>query len=77
MNELHATEQSTERYLEDIEKNVPKKKEQLKSCKELIAKLDTAYRDKQANEERFNKIEESQKELAEKLDKIIAALNKK
>lgn len=76
VNELHQTQQSVENYIAEAEKGLPKKKEQLKSCKALIAQLDTAYKEKQQTEERFSKIEAGQKELADKLDKILAKLGK-
>ena len=76
VNELRQTEQSVESYITEAEKGLPKKKEQLKSCKSLIAQLDTSYKEKQQTEERFTKIEAGQKELADKLDKILAKLGK-
>lgn len=76
VNELRQTEQSVESYITEAEKGLPKKKEQLKSCKSLIAQLDTSYKEKQQTEERFIKIEAGQKELADKLDKILAKLGK-
>lgn len=44
--------------------------------KELIAQLDTEYKEKKQNEERFAKIETAQKEQGGKLDRILALLQK-
>lgn len=76
VNELRQTEQSIENYIAEAEKRLPNEREQLKSCKALIAKLDVAYKEKQQTEERFTKIEAGQKELADKLDKILEKLGK-
>lgn len=77
VRELHATLQSSENYIAEAEKQVPKQKKRVKHCKELIAQLDTAYMEKQHTEERFAKIEEAQKEQGSKLDKILDLLKNK
>lgn len=77
VKELYATLKTSENYLLEAEKNVPKKKKQIKECKALIAQLDTVYMEKQHTEERFAKIEEAQKEMGGKLDKILDALSNK
>lgn len=76
VKELHATLKTAESYLADTEKTIPKKKRQIKECKALIAQLDTAYKERQQNEERFSKIEEAQKEQGGKLDRILELLSK-
>jgi hypothetical protein len=77
VKELHATLKTSENYISEAEKNVPKQKKRVKECKALIAQLDTEYMEKQHTEERFAKIEEAQREQGDKLDKIIDLLNKK
>lgn len=77
VKELYATLKTSENYLTEAEKNIPKKKKQIKECKALIAQLDTVYMEKQHTEERFTKIEETQKEQGGKLDKILDLLSKK
>jgi hypothetical protein len=76
VRELHATQKSAENYISEAEVNLPKKEKQVKECKSWIAQLDTKYREKQETEERFAKIEESQRELGGKLDKILEKLEK-
>ena len=70
VKELHATLKSSENYISEAEKNVPKQKKRVKECKALIAQLDTVYMEKQHTEERFAKIEEAQREQGGKLDSI-------
>ena len=77
VRELHATLKKSENYLSEAEKQIPKEEKRVKRCKELIAKLDTSFQEKQKMEERFAKIEESQKEFGSKLDKILAAISEK
>lgn len=76
VRELHATQKSDENYIEEAKNLVPKKKKRVEQCKELIAQLDTDYRERQETEKRFAKIEEAQKEQGSKLDKILALLEK-
>lgn len=77
VKELHATLKSSENYITEAEKRVPKEKKRVKECKALIAQLDTAYMEKQRTEDRFMKIEEAQRAQGDKLDKIIDLLSKK
>lgn len=77
VKELHATLKTSENYITEAEKNVPRHKKRVKECKALIAQLDTVYMEKQHTEERFTKIEEAQKAQGDKLDKIIDLLSKK
>lgn len=77
VRELHATLKSSENYLKEAEREVPKQKKRIKDCKALIAQLDTDFQDRQQTEERFAKLEEAQKEQGGKLDKILALLEKK
>jgi hypothetical protein len=76
VRELHATMKVSENYLAEADRQIPKQKKRLKECKELIARLDTAFKDRQETEQRFAKLEEAQREQGSKLDKIIALLKK-
>jgi hypothetical protein len=76
VKELHATLKSSENYITEAEKNVPKQKKRVKECKALIAQLDTAFMEKQQTEERFSKIEEAQREQGCKLDQILNLLSR-
>ncbi|MBR0166132.1 MAG: hypothetical protein IJQ13_04560 [Prevotella sp.] len=76
VRELHATLNNSEAYLKDAEREVPRQQQRVKQAKELIAQLDTDYKDRQQLEERFGKIEETQKDQGGKLDKILALLSK-
>ena len=77
VRELHATLKTSENYLKDAEREVPKQKKRVKDCKALIAQLDTDYQEKQQNEERFAKLEEAQRQQGCKLDQILELLKKK
>lgn len=76
IRELHATQKSAENYIVEAKNLVPKREKQVEQCKQLIAELDTAFRERQETEQRFSKIEQAQKEQGSKLDKIIAMLEK-
>jgi hypothetical protein len=76
VRELQATLKKSENYLTEAEKMIPKEEKRVKECKALIAKLDTAFQEKQQTEERFAKIEESQNVLGRKLDMILEKLGK-
>ena len=76
VRELHATLNNSQNYLKEAEREVPKQERRVKEAKELIAQLDTDYKDRQQLEERFSKIEDAQKSQAGKLDQILALLKK-
>lgn len=76
VRELNATLNNSENYLKEAEREVPKQKKRVKEAKELIAQLDTNFKEKQQLEERFGKIEETQKDQGSKLDQILALLKK-
>ena len=76
VRELRATLKKSESYIEEAEKKVPAEKNRIGECKELIAQLDTEYKERQETEQRFAKIEEAQKEQGDKLDRILALLKK-
>lgn len=77
VKELHATLKSSENYLKDSEKEIPRQQKRVADCKSLIAQLDTEYKEKRQTEERFAKLEETQRMQDSKLDKILALLNNK
>lgn len=74
VRELHATLKTSENYIKEAEREVPKQEKRIKTCKELIAQLDNEYKEKQQTEERFAKLEETQKEQGGKLDEILLLL---
>lgn len=74
VRELHATLRTSENYLKEAEREVPRQEKRVKDCKSLIAQLDTDYKERQQTEERFAKIEEAQKAQAGKLDQILNLL---
>jgi hypothetical protein len=76
VRELHATLKSSENYLKEAEREVPKQKKRITDCKALIAQLDTNFQERQQTEERFAKIEEAQKQQGDKLDEIIDMMKK-
>lgn len=76
VRELHATLKTSENYLKEAEREVPKQKKRIKDCKALIAQLDTGFQERQQTEERFAKLEETQKEQGGKLDQILELLKK-
>lgn len=77
VRELHATLKTSENYIKDAEREMPRQKKRIKDCKALIAQLDTDFKEKQMTEERFAKLEEAQKEQGGKLDKILELLKSK
>lgn len=76
VRELHATLKTSENYIKEAEREVPKQKKRISQCKELIAQLDTEFKERQQTEERFSKIESTQKEQGGKLDQILALLQR-
>lgn len=70
VRELRATLKASENYIKEAEREVPKQEKRIGQCKDLIAQLDTEFKEKQENEKRFAKIEETQKEQGGKLDDI-------
>lgn len=74
VRELHATLKSSENYLKEAEREVPKQKKRITDCKALIAQLDTDFQKQQQTEERFAKIEKAQEEQGDKLDDIQSML---
>ena len=74
VRELHATLRTSENYLKEAEREVPKHRKRIKDCKSLIAQLDTDFKERQQTEERFAKIEDAQNKQGEKLDQILQLL---
>lgn len=62
---------------EDALRLVPQHKETVEKCETLLHDFDPSYKQTADYEERFSKIENSQKELGSKLDKILAAISEK
>lgn len=77
VRELHATEKQADDYLKQTETEIPKQKKRKKECQNLIAQLDTSYKERQETDERFNRIEKKQEELGDMLNKILKAVEKK
>lgn len=71
--ELQATKADCENYLA----NVDKKKEMLGKCENLIAELDTSFKEKKEMDDRIKAVENAQAEQNGKLDKILEMLEKK
>lgn len=74
VRELHATLKSSENYIKEAEKEVPKQEKRIKQCKDLVAMLDTEFKERQENEQRFVKLEEAQRQQGNKLDEILSLL---
>ena len=76
LRELQATLRTSDNYIKEAEREVPKQQKRVKDCKALIAQLDTDYKEKQQLEERFGKLEEAQKQQGSKLDQILDFLKR-
>lgn len=76
VRELRATLKASENYITEAEREVPRQEKRIGQCKELIAQLDTEFKEKQENEKRFAQIEETQRAQGGKLDQILALLQK-
>lgn len=74
VRELHATLKMSENYIKEAESEVPKQKKRIADCKEMIAQLDTEFKERQENEQRFTKLEETQRQQGSKLDEILSLL---
>ena len=72
LRELDSTITECEQYIEGVDA----KKKLLQQSNELKSQLDTAYKEKQATENRFKTIEKAQDKLNGKLDKILELLQK-
>ena len=70
VRELRATLKTSENYIKEAEREVPKQEKRIGQCRELIAELDTEFKERQETEQRFAKLEEAQKEQGGKLDDI-------
>lgn len=73
LRELDTTISECEQYIEGIEE----KKKLLQQSNDLKSQLDTAYKEKQATENRFKTIEKAQDKLNDKVDKILELLQQK
>ena len=70
VRELRASLKASENYIKEAEREVPKQEKRIGQCKELIAQLDTEFKERQETEQRFAKLEETQKAQGGKLDDI-------
>lgn len=77
LRELNATLNTSENYLKEAEREVPRHEQLVKEAKALIAQLDTNFKEKQQTEKRFAKLEEAQQQQGEKLDQILGILKGK
>lgn len=76
VRELHATLKNGENYISEAKKEIPRQEKRIAQSRELIAQLDTDFKEKKQTEERFAKLETAQKEQGGKLDQILALLQK-
>lgn len=76
VRELHATLKTSENYIKEAEREVPKQKKRIKDCKALILQLDTDFKEKQQTEERFNKMQETINEQSKSIIEIKDLLKK-
>lgn len=56
---------------------VPEAQHTVSACKALLAELDTAYKDRQATETRFQRIDERFSGMESKIDRILEAMGRK
>ena len=75
LQELRGTRNACEKYLKESETEIPKSKKRITRCDELIGKLDTAFAEKQAIENRFVKLEEQSSETHAMLKQILKKLD--
>lgn len=72
INEVRAINTQAEEALS----KVAEMQQKVASCKALLEELDTTFKDKQEFEKRFLKIDERFSGMEDKMDKILAAINK-
>lgn len=73
VNEVRAINAQAEDTLTKVEAA----RKTVDSCKTLLEELDTAFKDKQETEKRFQKIDERFSGMEDKMDKILLALSNK
>lgn len=76
LRELHATRKKAEDYLNSVDTMVPRNRKRVQDCDALIARLDTAYAEKQQMESRMQKLEEGNAAIEQMLNKILSKLEK-
>lgn len=76
LRELHATRKKAEDYLNSVDTMVPRNRKRVQDCDALIARLDTAYAEKQQMESRMQKLEEGNAAIEQMLNKILNKLEK-
>lgn len=77
VRELRATEKLDADYLKQTESEIPKREKRIEACKQLIAELDTDYKEKRETEDRFIRIEKKQEEFGGMLKRILDAVESK
>lgn len=77
VRELRATEKLDADYLKQTESEIPKREKRIEACKQLIAELDTDYKEKRETEDRFIRIEKKQEEFGGMLKRILDAVENK
>lgn len=77
VRELRATEKLDADYLKQTESEIPKREKRIEACKQLIAELDTDYKEKRETEDRFIRIEKKQEEFSGMLKRILDAVESK
>ena len=60
---------------EEVLAKVSETQQRLALCQSLLEELDTAYKDKQQTEQRFQKIDQRFGGIEQKMDKILSAVN--
>ena len=77
LRELRVTEKLDTDYLKQTESEIPKREKRIEACKQLIAELDTDYKEKRETEDRFIRIEKKQEEFGGMLKRILDAVESK
>lgn len=72
INEVRAINAQAEETLAKVDEA----KRTISSCRTLLVELDTAYKEKQQTEQRFQKIDERFGGMEEKMDKILRLIQK-
>lgn len=67
LNELKETLKQSEKIVKDVDKH----KKRIKDCKALIGEIDTEFKEREATENRLNKLEETTMKTNELLETLI------
>ena len=74
VKELKASLKSNEDYLKETEKGIPNAQKKIQQCKDLIAKLDVEFAQKQQLEQRISRLEASGERFNDLLQQILNKL---